>query len=27
LVNILRDEIPDEKHRDKFIEKVRRLET
>jgi hypothetical protein len=27
LVNMLRDEIPDEKHRDKFIEKVRRLET
>jgi hypothetical protein len=27
LVNILRDEIPDERHRDKFIEKVRRLET
>jgi len=27
LVNILRDEIPDEKHKDKFIEKVRRLET
>jgi hypothetical protein len=27
LVNILRDEIPDEKHRGKFIEKVRRLET
>lgn len=27
LVNILRDEIPDEKHRDKFIKKVRRLET
>lgn len=27
LVNILRDEIPDEKHRDKFIEKVRRLKT
>jgi hypothetical protein len=27
LVNTLRDEIPDEKHRDKFIEKVRRLET
>jgi hypothetical protein len=27
LVNILRDEIPDEKHKDKFIEKVRRLKT
>jgi hypothetical protein len=27
LVDILRDEIPDERHRDKFIEKVRRLET
>ena len=27
LVNILMDEIPDEKHRDKFIEKVRRLKT
>lgn len=27
LVNILRDEIPDEKHKDKFVEKVRRLET
>jgi len=27
LVNILRDEIPDEKHKGKFIEKVRRLET
>jgi hypothetical protein len=27
LVNILRDEIPDEKCRDKFVEKVRRLKT
>jgi hypothetical protein len=27
LVNMLRDEIPDEKHRDKFVEKVRRLKT
>jgi hypothetical protein len=27
LVNILMDEIPDEKHKDKFIEKVRRLKT
>jgi len=27
LVNILRDEIPDEKHRNNFIEKVRSLET
>jgi len=27
LIYILRDEIPDEKHRYKFIEKVRRLET
>ncbi len=27
LVNILMDEIPDERHRDKFIEKVRRLKT
>jgi hypothetical protein len=27
LVNILRDEIPDEKHKDKFIEKVMRLKT